>query len=127
MLLITLAAVQNMSTFSKSRKSALAATIIVIILVAGVSIYFVTQQGAVTTSPLSSTTSAPTPASFTYETFESVAYLDPGLAFSEYDLSILQNVYETLVWYNGSCATCVIPWVAQNYVASADLKTYEFT
>ena len=115
-----------MSTVSKSRKVVLAAAIIIIILVAGVSIYFVTQQGAIT-SPLTSTTSLPVPTSFTYETFETVAYLDPGLAFSEYDLSILQNVYETLVWYNGSCATCVIPWVAQNYVASADLKTYEFT
>ncbi len=116
-----------MSTFSKSRKIVLVATIIVIILVAGASIYFVTQQGAITTSPLSSATSVPIPTSFTYETFESVAYLDPGLAFSEYDLSILQNVYESLLWYNGSCATCVIPWVAQSYVASPDMKTYEFT
>ena len=116
-----------MSTFSKSRKNVLAAAIIIIVLVAGVSIYFVTQQGAVTTSPSSSVTSVSIPSSFTYETFETVAYLDPGLAFSEYDLSILQNVYETLLWYNGSCATCVIPWIAQSYVASSDLKTYQFT
>jgi len=115
-----------MSTFTKSRKIVLAAVIIVIILVAGVSIYFVTQQAAVTSS-LSSVTSVSIPTSFTYETFETVAYLDPGLAFSEYDLSILQNVYETLLWYNGSCATCVIPWLSQSYVASPDMKTYEFT
>ena len=113
-----------MSTFSKSRKTLLVAVIIVIIL-AGV--YFVTQKGPTTTSPLISTTTGPIPTSFTYETFESIAYLDPGLAFSEYDLSILQNVYETLLWYNGSCATCVIPWLAQSYVASPDLKTYQFT
>jgi peptide/nickel transport system substrate-binding protein len=114
-----------MSSFSKSRKIVLVAVIIVIILVAGV--WFVTQQAQITTTPVSSTTSVPAPSSFTYETFESVAYLDPSLAFSEYDLSILQNVYETLLWYNGSCATCVIPWLAQSYVASPDLKTYQFT
>jgi len=113
-----------MSTFSKSRKIGLVAAIIVIIL-GGV--YFVTQQAPTNTSSLSTTTSAPIPSSLTYETLETIAYLDPGLAFSEYDLSILQNVYETLLWYNGSCATCVIPWVAQNYVASPDLKTYQFT
>jgi peptide/nickel transport system substrate-binding protein len=116
-----------MSTFSKSKKFVLAVAVIVIILIAGISIYFVTQQGAVSTTSMTSTSLGPIPASFTYETFESIAYLDPGLAFSEYDLSITQNVYETLVWYNGSCSTCVIPWLAQSEVASPDLRTYQFT
>jgi ABC-type transport system substrate-binding protein len=64
---------------------------------------------------------------FTYETAETPTYLDPSIAFSEYDLNILQNVYENLVWFNGSCGTCVIPWLAQSYTTSPDLKQYNFT
>jgi ABC-type transport system substrate-binding protein len=67
------------------------------------------------------------PATFTYEVAESPAFLDPSVAFSEYDLNILQNVYENLVWFKGGCGTCVIPWLAENYTASSDLKEYDFT
>jgi len=49
------------------------------------------------------------------------------VAFSEYDLNILQNVYENLVFFNGSCSTCVIPWLAQSYTVSPDLSVYNFT
>jgi ABC-type transport system substrate-binding protein len=62
-----------------------------------------------------------------YETALTPAYLDPSVSFSEYDLSIIQNVYEPLVFYNGSCSTCVIPWLAQSYSASSDLSSYNFT
>ena len=39
----------------------------------------------------------------------------------------MQNVYEPLFYYNGSCSTCVIPWLVQNYTTSADSKNYSFT
>ena len=35
--------------------------------------------------------------------------------------------YENLLWYNGSSSTQLIPWLAQNYTVSSDLKTYNFT
>lgn len=40
---------------------------------------------------------------------------------------ILQNLYEPLLWYNGSSPTLVIPWLAQNYTASSNGMTYNFT
>jgi len=40
---------------------------------------------------------------------------------------LLQNVYEPLLWYNGTSPTLVIPWLAQSYTASADGMTYNFT
>jgi len=35
--------------------------------------------------------------------------------------------YENLLWYNGTSSTQLIPWLAQSYTVSADLKTYNFT
>src|SRR6185437_2079312 len=69
----------------------------------------------------------PVPTTFTYEAAETPEYLDPGVAYFSYDYNIYQNVYEPLVWYNGTCSTCIIPWLAQGYNVSADLKTYTFT
>ncbi len=38
------------------------------------------------------------------------------------------NAYETLVWHaNGTCATCMAPWLAESYTSSPDLKTWTFT
>jgi ABC-type transport system substrate-binding protein len=39
----------------------------------------------------------------------------------------MQNVYEPLLWYNGSCSTCVIPWLAQSYTANSASTQYSFT
>ncbi|MDG6998627.1 MAG: hypothetical protein JRN15_05880 [Nitrososphaerota archaeon] len=64
---------------------------------------------------------------FTYETPSTIQYLDPQVSYYSYDYTILQNVYETLLWYNGSSSTQIIPWLAQNYTVSADGKTVSFT
>ena len=40
---------------------------------------------------------------------------------------VVGNVYEPLLFVNGSDTTTVIPWLAQSYTASADLRTYNFT
>jgi peptide/nickel transport system substrate-binding protein len=40
---------------------------------------------------------------------------------------VIQNVYEPLLWYNGSSSTQVIPWLAQSFTSSADSLTYSFT
>ena len=56
-----------------------------------------------------------------------MSQLDPGVSYGLLDYQIMQNVYETLLWYNGSNSTDVIPWLVQNYTVSADQKTYSFT
>src|SRR5579863_1785097 len=130
----------------------LAAVVIIIILVAaGAGIYFATQTGgspsttssstssssshstsssstsSSSTSTTSTTSSAAVPASLVYETAETPEYLDPHVEYFSYDSNILQNVYEPLLWYNGTSSTQVIPWLAQSYNGSADGMTYSFT
>jgi ABC-type transport system substrate-binding protein len=120
----------------KAISTALAAVIIVIIIVAaGAAIYLASQGAPSTTTNTTSTTSTtstttPTgtvPASLTYETAETPEYLDPGVEYFSYDSNIIQNVYEPLLWYNGSSSTQVIPWLAQSYNGSSDGLTYSFT
>jgi ABC-type transport system substrate-binding protein len=75
----------------------------------------------------SSETNVSIPSSLTWETPNTVDYLDPQVSYTAYSYSILQNIYEPLLWYNGSCSSCIIPWLAQSYSVSSDLKTYNFT
>ncbi len=65
--------------------------------------------------------------SITWETWDTHQYIDPQVSYFSYDFGIMQNVYEPLLWYNGTCSTCVIPWLAQSYTSSSDLKSYQFT
>ena len=124
--------------------STTAAAIIIVILIIAVAagVYFITS-GSSTTSPTSSTTTSSTtgslttttsstsqsaiPTTFTYETAETPEYLDPGVSYFSYDYNIMQNVYEPLLWYNASCSTCIIDWLAQNYTVSSNQMTYSFT
>ncbi len=88
---------------------------------------------ATTVSTVSSTTTSSTttphvtPSTFTYEAAETIQSLDPSVSFFSYDYNIMQNVYEPLLWFNGTSGTSVIPWLAKGYTQSADLKTYNFT
>ena len=54
-------------------------------------------------------------------------YIDPDVSYFTFDYGVMQQTYEPLLFYNGSCSTCVIPWLAQSYTASSDLKSYQFT
>ncbi|MDA4130842.1 MAG: ABC transporter substrate-binding protein, partial [Thaumarchaeota archaeon] len=52
--------------------------------------------------------------------------MDPHVSYNTYDYNVMYNVYETLLWYNKSSPTDVVPWLAQNYTISADGKTANF-
>ena len=88
-----------------------------------------TSNTVVTTSSGTNTTTSPSgvPSSLIYETTSTPSYLDPGVSYFSYDYTILQNVYETLIWYNGSSSTTVVPWLASNYTLSANGLTANFT
>lgn len=82
------------------------------------------------TSSSSSNTSSPSGpplTSLTWETIQTPTGFDPDVTYHWYDQSIIQNVYESLIWYNGTCSTCAIPWLASNYTSSANLMQYNFT
>ena len=120
-------------------KAVAAVAIVVIIIIAGAAAYFVTTRSAVSPSVTTAETMAastmaattnstqPTLPSLTYETLTSIQYLDPQVAYDIYGASIDQNVYESLLWFNGANGQQVIPWLAQTYNVSSDGKTVTST
>jgi ABC-type transport system substrate-binding protein len=70
----------------------------------------------------SSTTQAP-PQSLTYETLQTIQYLDPQVSYDIFGASVEQNIYEPLLWFNGTNGQTVVPWLAQNFTVSPDGKT----
>lgn len=111
----------------------LAAIVIVILIIAvAAGIYFYTTAApskttSSTTSSSSSSSSSAVPSTLTYETAETPEYLDPAVSYYSYDYNILQNVYEPLLWYNESCSTCIIPWLAQSFSGNTAGTQYTFT
>ncbi|MGP8124254.1 MAG: ABC transporter substrate-binding protein [Nitrososphaerales archaeon] len=128
-----------MKTFQSNTRLAISrmATIgIVVILViaagVGAAYYLSTSSSKSTTSTTTTptTTSSPTSTStgvLTYETANTPEYLDPAQSYFSYDYTIFQQVYEQLLWYNGTNSGSVIPWLAQSYTASSNGMSYQFT
>lgn len=105
------------------------AAIIILVIIAGVFAYLYLTRPApqvvtvtappTTTTPVPTTTLAPpefvTSNTYVFETPATYQWLDPHVSYYQYDYIILQNVYETLLWYNGTSSTQVIPWLAESY------------
>jgi ABC-type transport system substrate-binding protein len=79
------------------------------------------------TSTGSSTGSGAVPTTLSYESAETIQYLDPAVSYYSYDYNIMQNVYEPILWYNQANATDVIPWLAQSYTGNPAGTQYQFT
>ncbi|NHV05723.1 MAG: hypothetical protein HA495_00105 [Thaumarchaeota archaeon] len=58
------------------------------------------------------------------ETIGEPDYVDPAVDYETAGGEVLQNVYETLFWFNGSSATEVVPWLAESYSVSSDGLSY---
>jgi ABC-type transport system substrate-binding protein len=131
-------------------RAALSAVVIVILLVAGGAAYYLTTLGGAnhnTTSTTSSTggttsttissssssttssstSSQATPQSITYETLQTIQFLDPQVSYDIFGASVEQNVYESLLWFNGTNGQDVVPWLAQSYSISTDQKSLTAT
>ena len=122
----------NFSSTRAVSRAVAAVAIIVVIVIAGVAAYFMMPtrtQPLVTTSTgmATSATSGTGVQSITYETLSSIQYLDPQVSYDIYGASVEQNVYEPLLWFNGTNGQNVIPWLAQNYSVSPDGKTMTAT
>jgi len=87
----------------------------------------IVTNSTTSTQTSANTSQGPSPSSLTYEVAETPQLLDPDVSYYSYDSNILQNVYEPLVWYNGSSSTQIIPWLASNYTVSSDGRTVNFT
>ena len=110
-------------------KAMMAVAVIVILVVAGVAVYFLTSTQVSTppTSTMSTGSTASPITSITYETLSSIQYLDPQVSYDIYGASVEQNIYEPLLWFNGTNGQQAIPWLAQNYSISSDGKTMTAT
>ena len=115
--------------------------VIVLIVLAGVGVYYLssssgptstTGQSTTTTTPSTTTTSSTTstgtvPSSITYETVSTVQFLDPQVSYDIYGASVEQNIYEPLLWFSGSNGVNFIPWLAQNDTTSNGGHTFTAT
>ena len=112
-------------------KAAVGVVIIVLVVAAGGAAFYFSNLGS-SSSTMSSSTMAATgsnqavPQTLTYETLQTIQYLDPHVSYDIFGASIEQNVYEPLLWFTGSNGQAVVPWLAQNYSVSPDGKTASF-
>jgi ABC-type transport system substrate-binding protein len=104
-------------------RGAMIGIVVVVIIIIAVGGYAAIVLTKPTSSSSSTTSSSTSGTSFVYETINTPQYLDPAVSYYEYDYGIMQNVYEPLLWYNGTSSVSVIPWLAQNYSVSSDGKT----
>ena len=49
------------------------------------------------------------------------------MSYFSYDYTYMQQVYEQLLWYNGTNSGAVFPWLAQSFTASSNGMSYQFT
>jgi peptide/nickel transport system substrate-binding protein len=80
-----------------------------------------------TTTTSSFSSSGPTPSTLTWETTNTITFLDPAMGSDVFDTIIQNNVYEHLLWFNGSSPTQLIPWLASSYTVSSDQSNWNFT
>ncbi len=67
------------------------------------------------------------PTTFTSADFDvSIDTLDPALAYDTASGELIQNMYETLVFYDGPATDKFIPLLAESWETSADGKTWTF-
>ncbi len=76
---------------------------------------------------VSKAANAKNPTTFTEASFGDVDTLDPALAYDTASAEIIQNVYNTLVFYDGDKPGAFVPMLASEMpTVSADGKTYTF-
>ena len=120
---------RNRHAVSRNLTIGIVVVILLVAVVAGVA-YYSSKGSSTTSSTNTSSTSTGTgavPTSITYEAAETAQYLDPAVSYFSYDYNVMQNVYEPILWYNSSCATCVIPWLASSYSGNTAGTQYTFT
>ncbi len=92
--------------------------------------YTVTIPGTTLTGTFTVTGGVPsfvTDNKLIYESGASFQWMDPHVSYYQFDYWTLWQSVETLLWYNGSSATDIIPWLAENYTVSPDGLHYNFT
>jgi len=100
------------------------AAIVVVVIIAAVAAgaYFSIPQGP----PTPTVAPIQNPDTIIQETIGQPDTLDPATDYETAGGSIIQNVYEPLVFFKGDKADEVVPWLAESYEISPDGLTYTF-
>jgi peptide/nickel transport system substrate-binding protein len=75
---------------------------------------------------ISKAASSPNPTVFTNVEYGDIDTLDPALTYDTGSCEIVQNIYETLVFYDGSSTDKFVPQLAESWTTSEDGKTWTF-
>jgi ABC-type transport system substrate-binding protein len=75
---------------------------------------------------ISKAAGAKNPTTFTYATIGDADTMDPALAYDTASGEVIQNVYQTLVFYDGEATDKFVPQLAESYEVSVDGKVYTF-
>ncbi len=108
------------------------AAIVIVVIVAAVAAgaYFASQPPTPGPGPTETTATTSVvienPDTIVQETIGQPDTLDPATDYETAGGMIIQNVYETLVWFKGDKADEVVPWLAESYDLSPDGLTYTF-
>ena len=103
-------------------------TIVQTVVVAGtpqVQTIVVTPTTAPTAAPAAIASKDPTTLTLA-DSDVSIDTLDPALAYDTASGEIIQNVYDTLIFYDGTQAAKFVPLLADSWTVSPDGKTYVF-
>jgi ABC-type transport system substrate-binding protein len=75
---------------------------------------------------ISKAAGAKNPTTFTYATLGDADTLDPALAYDTASGEIIQNVYQTLIFYDGEKPAAFVPQLADSWDVSTDGQTFTF-
>jgi ABC-type transport system substrate-binding protein len=76
--------------------------------------------------PMSKSADAKTPTTFTNAVIGDIDTFDPALAYDTASAEIIQNVYETLVFYDGIKTDVFVPMLAESWEVSDDGTVWTF-
>jgi ABC-type transport system substrate-binding protein len=76
---------------------------------------------------ISKTAAAPDPTTFVDTTIGDADTFDPALSYDTSSGNIIQNVYETLVFYDGVATDKFVPMLAESWTVSDDGTVWTFT
>jgi ABC-type transport system substrate-binding protein len=77
--------------------------------------------------PMSKGAGTKDPTTFNYVTFGDIETLDPARTYDTFSGQIVQNVYETLVFYDGGATDKFVPQLAESWTVSDDGTVWTFT
>jgi peptide/nickel transport system substrate-binding protein len=102
------------------------AAIVLIVVIATGTFFYATQQPTTTTETTKAGLPVPNPDTFVEETSRETGSYDIAMAWDAGANYVLENVYETLVTFDGSRADKFIPWLAESWTVSSDGLVYTF-